>query len=70
MPNELEAGGDWAAEGQQGVRLRVRRHDDGSVIFCTYHPQDTAGQMYALHLSPEAVLNLLDYLVNKPEVTN
>ena len=56
----------WGASGRSGVKFQVNRFPDGSAQFCTFQEMDTQSQAYALHVSAEGVMSMLDFLLNRP----
>ena len=58
----------WGARGDR-VTFECQRFPDGTVGFCTFENKST-DPVPVLVLTPEAVMSLLDYLVNRPSRLN
>ena len=58
----------WGAQGDR-VTFECQRFPDGTVGFCTFENKST-DPVPVLVLTPEAVMSLLDYLVNRPSRLN
>ena len=58
----------WGAQGDR-VTFECQRFPDGTVGFCTFENKST-DTVPVLVLTPEAVMSLLDYLVNRPSRLN
>ena len=58
----------WGAHGDR-VTFECQRFPDGTVGFCTFENKST-DPVPVLVLTPEAVMSLLDYLVNRPSRLN
>ena len=57
----------WAAVGYRGVVLQVERFPDGTAGFSTFHKDDETSKVYGMRLSPEASMDLLGFLMGKPQ---
>ena len=58
----------WGAQGNR-VTFECQRFPDGMVGFCTFETEST-GTVPVLVLPHEAVMSLVDYLVNRPSRLN
>ena len=64
LPQREPEGENWAAVGHKGVVLQVKRHADGTAVFMTFNKDDDETRIYGMHLSQDATMDLIGFLIN------